>query len=146
MDALNGPLVGVAGAGVHYFQHIAKTPSFNSAFQDTMAMTAEREIRWTDIYDTDGLLKRYSERSKTGPGNNAKAIVVDIGGSHGKDLQNFRDKHSNQEHLFTRESFVLQDKDDVLAELKSEDKTAEKKMTLMSHDFFTPQPVKGKTS
>lgn len=64
-------------------------------------------------------------------------FVVDIGGSIGHDLADFAKKHPN-----TPGRLVLQDLPVVLGQIESLDDTIER----MAYDFYTEQPLLGKTS
>jgi hypothetical protein len=64
--------------------------------------------------------------------------VIDIGGGRGHTLLRFKEQYRQ-----IKGRFILQDLPGVLAEVEPE--IPAKGIELMDYDFFTPQPVKGKT-
>ena len=68
-------------------------------------------------------------------GDTDAAFLVDIGGGLGHDLEELKVKHPD-----IRGRLILQDQPEVIAQISKAfdgiDRTA--------HDFFTPQPVKGR--
>ncbi|KAF2453061.1 S-adenosyl-L-methionine-dependent methyltransferase [Lineolata rhizophorae] len=62
------------------------------------------------------------------------ALLVDLGGGHGHDINEFRRKHPDAPGRL-----ILQDLPDVLAQITELDGKIER----MGHDFLTEQPVKG---
>ena len=63
-----------------------------------------------------------------------RPLLVDVGGGLGHDLLELRTKHPE---LSGR--LILQDQADVIKQVGD----SEKRIELVVHDFFTPQPVKG---
>lgn len=62
-------------------------------------------------------------------------LLVDVGGGKGHDLERFLAKYPQ-----SKGRLILQDLPGVLDNVKQLDEG----IKLMSHDFFTPQPIKGK--
>lgn len=62
-------------------------------------------------------------------------FLVDVGGGLGHDLEELKAKHSD-----VSGSLILQDQPDVIAQINKVSPGIE----LTVHDFFTPQPIKGK--
>lgn len=85
---------------------------------------------WTKVYDTTKLL----EGAKLDDGS---PFVVDVGGNTGIDISHVLAKHPD----LPAGSLVLQDLPEVIANAQ-----VDKKITAMVHDFFLPQPVKGKNN
>jgi hypothetical protein len=78
------------------------------------------------------------DRLVKGARSDAEAVlIVDVGGSIGHDLAEFATKHSSAPGRL-----VLQDLPAVLGQIASLDGRIER----MGYDFFTEQPVKGKSS
>lgn len=84
-----------------------------------------------------GMLDIYPLESLMGPTGDERetALLVDVGGNVGHDINKLLSKGSS---LAPR--LVLQDRDDVVRLAK-----CPPDVTVMAHDFFTPQPVKGQS-
>lgn len=82
------------------------------------------QATWLDIYPHQMLVE-----SAIGD----TAVVVDVGGNIGHDLERFRVAHPE-----VAPRLVLQDRPDVVGLSKCPDPVQK-----MAHDFFTPQPVQG---
>lgn len=76
-----------------------------------------------DAYPTETLIS----------GSADSALVVDVGGNIGQDLERFRAKHPEQ-----ASRLVLQDLPEVVAKA-----TCDSAIQRQAYDFFTPQPVIG---
>jgi hypothetical protein len=61
-------------------------------------------------------------------------LLVDVGGGLGRDLQELREKHP-----LVPGKLILQDRPEVISTIPADSKII---FQSMSHDFFTPQPVK----
>lgn len=66
---------------------------------------------------------------------------MDVGGGLGHDLVEFKTKHSDT-NPNVRGRLILQDKSDVIAQIVPETAIG---LELCAHDFFTEQPVRGKS-
>lgn len=73
------------------------------------------------------LIKRFDSTS-------SDVLLVDVGGSLGHDLHELKEKHPSLPG-----KLVLQDRPEVIDTVSSGGRVFE----AMTHDFFTPQPVKG---
>ena len=82
---------------------------------------------WVELYPTEKLL----ENLQTGP---EAVTLVDVGGGMGQDVERFRAKHPKQDGRL-----MLQDRKEVIESAK-----LDSSIEATAHDFFTPQPVKGK--
>jgi hypothetical protein len=82
------------------------------------------QASWLDVMPVDSFL--------TGPDSNLP-LVVDMGGNIGHDIEKFRQVYPD-----TAARLYLQDLDDVIANSKYPDP-----VNKITHDFFTPQPIKG---
>jgi hypothetical protein len=85
---------------------------------------------WTKVYDT----KKLVEGAKLDDGS---ALVVDVGGNTGIDISHVLNRHPD----LPAGSLVLQDLPEMIAVAK-----VDNKINAMAHDFFLPQPIKGKTT
>jgi hypothetical protein len=113
------------GTSDSFFQDVGNNPSLASHFHDAMKCHSKYNLTpWTDVY-TDPIV----EVAKPG-----RALVVDIGGSKGHDLEKFRLRHPD----IPEGSLVLQDLPDIVADVKTDPV-----ISVHPYDFFTPQPVKG---
>lgn len=116
--------------GLNFFGRLQKSPAYFEAFYGHMEALTARKTPWTQVYDTTKLL----EGAKLESGS---PFVVDIGGNTGIDIKYVLKKHPD----LPAGSLVLQDLPKVIAKLHVDDK-----ISTMVHDFFLPQPVKGKIS
>ena len=79
---------------------------------------------WYDIYPVDQLLNSAKEGA---------ALVVDVGGGTGSDLEGFQKRYPQPPRRL-----ILQDLPDTLENATGLDD----KIEIMAHDFFKPQPIK----
>lgn len=97
-------------------------------------MVGRREgvIKWTDhgFYPVEEKLGKDLKEDKEA------VLLVDIGGGLGHDLEDFQ---AGYPHLPGR--LVLQD----LSAVTKEVNQTNKKIEVISYDFFMPQPIKGKS-
>ena len=114
--------------GLNFFGRLQKTPACFEAFTGHMEAWTAWKTPWTKVYDTTKLL----EGAKLDDGS---PFVVDVGGNTGIDISHVLAKHPD----LPAGSLVLQDLPEVIANAQ-----VDKKITAMVHDFFLPQPVKGK--
>lgn len=115
--------------GLNFFGRLQKSPAYFEAFTGHMEAWTAWKTPWTKVYDTTQLL----EGAKLGEG--APPFVVDVGGNTGIDISHVLNKHPE----LPAGSLVLQDLPEIIANAQ-----VDKKVTTMVHDFFTPQPMKGK--
>ena len=92
-----------------------------------MSSWAKSKVSWPCFYDTEALVKGVD------PG---MPILVDVGGNDGTDVVRFLEKHPN----VPAGSLILQDRPEALKLAR-----VDQKITLMPYDFFTPQPVVGRS-
>ncbi|KAI2473810.1 S-adenosyl-L-methionine-dependent methyltransferase [Annulohypoxylon bovei var. microspora] len=127
IDDRNGVMQHVKGPDASFFGYIVADPIRNKEFTHAMECHSKGNmVAWPEVYPTDTLLKDAK------PG---RALVVDVGGSKGHDLEKFRLKHPD----IPEGSLVLQDLPGVLQDVEICNKIISK----YPYDFFTPQPVKG---
>lgn len=112
-----------------FFEHLGAIPHLGAQFGQHMGAYHQGRPSWMDkgFYPVE-------ERLVEGAQGGDSVLIVDVGGSRGHDLQEFRKKWPE-----AAGKFVLQDHAHVIAEAKGLDKAIEP----MVHDFFTEQPVKG---
>ena len=118
------------GTDLNFFQLVQQEPLTAKEFNNHMSMYAHGRARWMD----DGF---YPVRKQLIDGagiGDQDVLLVDIGGSFGHDLADFRRKWPN-----VPGRLVLQD----LPEVVSSANGLHPSIEVMSHDFFTAQPIKG---
>ncbi|KEY64592.1 hypothetical protein S7711_03651 [Stachybotrys chartarum IBT 7711] len=102
----------------HYYDaHPVEGNSFNQVMGGVMA----NQAGWLDIFPHNSLLNDDTNLP----------LLVDVGGSIGHDIEKFRTAHPE-----TVSRLYLEDRSDVVKESASP-------VNKVSHDFFTPQPIKG---
>lgn len=112
------------------FEYLPKHPEFLNNFN--MWMTGQREGRanWLDFFP-------FEEQILTGfEGGDSAVMLVDIGGARGHEMKAIKEKYP---HLPGK--LVLQDQPNTVAQA-----LPVPRMQAMAHDFFTPQPIKGKSN
>ena len=110
---------------------MSERPKIMQAFQSYMSGHRLDRPSWIDP-DFYPVAERLEAGLKTEGDSGA---IVDVGGSVGHDLQAFKVKHP---HFQGR--LILQDLPQVVPLVAGLDPAIE----VTAHDFFTPQPVKGK--
>lgn len=143
------PVDGPAGnhqhlRGTGFFDYLNTRPHASKEFDDAMEYQSTHFLHpWVDIYPTETVFA--SARA-------GRALVVDIGGSKGHDLEKFRLRHHHHHHrdgvdgdgadyALPAGSLVLQERPDVAATLAA--LNLDPAIAVQPHDFFTPQPVRG---
>ncbi|EMT72992.1 Sterigmatocystin 8-O-methyltransferase [Fusarium odoratissimum] len=116
----------VNGSKENVFESLVANPVASREFNDAMESHSKYNLTpWPEIYPTGTLLANYKLD---------RPLVVDVGGSKGHDLIKFHIRHPGT----PAGSLVLQDLPGILRELDIPDT-----ISVKSHDFFTPQPVRG---
>lgn len=117
--------------GVKLFEMFARDPQAVEQFAGTMAAFADIKLDWTQIYDTEQLLKGFDFDEE-----GINILFVDIGGGTGIDINRLLNRHP---HInFGR--IILQDLPQVVADAKT---TVSEKAICQEYDFFKEQPVIG---
>jgi hypothetical protein len=106
-----------------------ENPEAASQFNNHMSAYHQGRPSWMDVgfYDVPSLFSNVTQDD---------ALLVDVGGSVGHDLSEFRRKWSDAPGRL-----VLQDLPDVIAQAKTGQ--LHSSIEAMEHDFFTEQPIKG---
>lgn len=94
-------------------------------FHGTMSMMAASKVDWTSFYPAHKLVENVKKD---------KAIVVDVGGGAGKDLEHFRRRFPEA----APGSLILQDTAQCIQNTR-----LHQTIKPMEYDFFQPQPIKG---
>jgi hypothetical protein len=114
---------------LHFFDFLKEHPEAASQFNNHMSAYHQGRPSWMDsgFYDVPALIKAVGEED---------ALLVDMGGSVGHDLSEFRRKWSDAPGRL-----VLQDLPKVLEQART--MSLHPSIEIMDHDFFTEQPVRG---
>ena len=115
------------------FPYMAQRPRMMADFHNLMAGQRYGRTEWYDFFPVQKALIDGFDPSK-GEG----VLMVDLGGAHGYELQMFHKKFPD-----AKGRLILQDLPHVIGSIdeSSWDKGVEK----TTHDFFTPQPIKGES-
>lgn len=118
------------------FEYLQSIPSLFSDFNLFMGNTMGAREYWHEWYDVEGRLLAGFDASR------GSALLVDVGGGKGHDLQSFYDAFGNPSWKDQRQ-LVLQDLGHLLESVP--DESLPPAVEKMAHDFFTEQPVKGES-
>ncbi|KAJ5625074.1 Winged helix-turn-helix transcription repressor DNA-binding [Penicillium lagena] len=113
-----------------FFQHVQEEPDTAKQFNNHMSVYAQGRMRWMD----PGFYPVQEQLVDGTAIGDQDALLVDMGGSFGHDLSDFRRKWPNAPGRL-----VLQDLPEVVSSVKDLHPSIE----VTAHDFFTEQPVKG---
>ena len=114
------------GTSNNLFQDLATNPAMATDFHAAMQCHSKYNLTpWPEVYPTDTVVSAAKPD---------RALVVDIGGSKGHDLEKFRLRHPD----VPEGSLILQDLPDVVADVQ-----VDRAISARAYDFFTPQPVQG---
>ncbi|KAJ5513696.1 Winged helix-turn-helix transcription repressor DNA-binding [Penicillium fimorum] len=115
---------------VGFFGHVQQEPITAKQFNNHMSVYAQGRVRWMD----PGFYPVQEQLIDGVTLGEDDVLLVDVGGSFGHDLSDFRQKWPGAPGRL-----VLQDLPEVVASVKDLHPSIE----VTSHDFFTKQPVKG---
>ncbi|KAA8650303.1 uncharacterized protein ATNIH1004_002986 [Aspergillus tanneri] len=128
-DSRNCPFQFAFQTSLHFFEFLQANPAISSLFHNHMSTYHLGRPSWIDdgFYPIEERLIRIASSSPE------DVLIVDVGGSLGHDLSEFRRKF-----LQAPGRLVLQDLPTMLSQVENLDTDIE----LMAHDFFKVQPVK----
>lgn len=110
------------------WEFLGERPDRAKVFNYAMAAQSEA-TNWTvGIFPFGAELSKYDTDENT-------PLVVDVGGGKGHVIRQIKELCPN-----VKGSMILQDRGDVIADITEPLPDVKR----MEHDFFTPQPVKGK--
>ncbi|KAJ5770121.1 uncharacterized protein N7511_002172 [Penicillium nucicola] len=114
---------------LHFFEFMKANPEAASQFNNHMTAYHQGRPSWMDtgFYNVKSLFTNVSQDD---------VLLVDVGGSMGHDLSEFKRKWPEAPGRL-----VLQDLPDVIAQAKTMQLSSS--IEAVEHDFFTKQPVKG---
>ena len=121
--------------GMSLWEYLQAEPEHLANFSAYLSgRRADLVERWFDIWPAK---ERITQTTEASP-DTKRALVVDVGGNVGYDLQAFRKRF-----LEVKGRLVLQDLPDNIRNAKTLLEGDE--IEAMEFDFFTPQPVKGQS-
>ncbi|KAA6411723.1 MAG: hypothetical protein FRX48_05004 [Lasallia pustulata] len=111
-----------------YFEYVHSNPEKLSAFNTFMSGNRSTRKHWIDWFPVESeVLSGFS-------GGVDDVLIVDVGGGKGHDLERFLEKHPQANgHL------VLQDLPKTISSIGE----SKEGIRIMSHNFFSAQPLKG---
>ena len=124
-DVMNCPFQSAFDTKESFFEWLHAHPDAAATFNKTMSGYNSQRPNWFQFFPVE-----QSLLSGALPG---QTILVDIGGGHGHDISRFAQRFPQ-----TAGQLVLQDLPPVI-----EGARADPGVKATSHDFFTPQPIKG---
>lgn len=127
----DGPFQVAHGTDLPFFPWLVATPPHLDEFGNFMSAYRAGKANWYDpqFYPVqERLIDGYDSK-------NGEVLLVDVGGGRGHDCQLFTDRHTSRPG-----KVVLQDQEEVITSILDQDKLPFESQT---HDFFTPQPIKG---
>ena len=130
-NAMDGPFQYGHQTKSHFFGFLGEHPSILEAFNNHMAGYRQGRPSWmdTNFYPVKDLLAKGLDTGDA-------VLLVDVGGGLGQDLLEFQSKHPE-----LRGRLILQDQPEVIKQATNLCEAIEE----MPHDFFTPQPIIGRS-
>jgi hypothetical protein len=127
----DGPYQLAFNTQLNFFEYLQANPPYGAQFNYHMGGYHQGRPSWMDegFFPVKEKLVEGFEKDAEGA-----ALLVDVGGSVGHDLEEFRRKHPDAPGRL-----VLQDLPLVISQIEKLDDGIEP----MSYDFYTEQPVKG---
>ncbi|KAI9709680.1 MAG: hypothetical protein M1828_002379 [Chrysothrix sp. TS-e1954] len=111
--------------GEPFFPFLEQNPALLQHFQNAMKVAAASGTPWTEVYPTDSIVADLRQ---------GHALVVDVGGGQGHDLEHMRHKYP----ALLPGSLILQDLPGVV-----ENASVRPPIVAAAHDFFVPNPNRG---
>ncbi|KAH8654647.1 putative O-methyltransferase [Tricladium varicosporioides] len=125
-ELTNGPFQYAHKTPLPFFAWLDQTPPYLSIFNNYMSAYRAGKPTWCDpgFYPIEHLTTGFDYTSNP-------ALLVDVGGGIGHDLQELRKNHGSLPG-----DLILQDREEVISTL-----TPGTNFKAIAHDFFTPQPI-----
>ncbi|KAI0903021.1 putative O-methyltransferase [Ustulina deusta] len=127
LDPRNSSYMDLTPERLGMFERCRANPEYQASFIGFMRGLAAYKLDWTEIYDTKILMDDFDT-------NGEAPLFVDVGGAHGVDIERLLSRYPD----LPSGKLILQDTPDVIAMAK-----VSEKITVLTHDIFTPQPVEG---
>lgn len=128
-DSLDCAFQRTFATNLSFFKHMEQNPERLRDFNNFMMGTRGSRSHWSDWFPVE------SELLSTIPGAENDILLVDVGGGKGHDLERLLTHYPQ-----TKGRLVLQDLPSTINCIQQ----LSPDIRRMPHDFFTPQPVKGK--
>lgn len=128
-DSLNCPFQLTFATELPFFEYLCQDPEILKDFNTFMKRNRGSRKHWIDWFPVE------SEILSAIPSAENETLLVDVGGGKGHDLERLLSKYPQ-----TKGRLVLQDLPDTINSIEQ----LSPDIHPMSHNFFTPQPVKGK--
>ena len=114
---------------IDIWEWLAKNPEANARFNTFMEGMRGSRPHWTDWFPVQERVLDGVDDDRTRP------LLVDIGGGRGHDIACFAERFPNAPG-----QLILEELPAVIDDIA----TLDPRIQRMKHDFFTPQPVKGR--
>lgn len=130
-DSTDTPFQMAFGTKLNYFEYLVQDGKKFKDFDAIMTLNRNSKPHWVEYFPVqERIIDEYLHNTKEGD-----VFMVDVGGGLGHDLEYFKKKFPYVGSL------VLQDLPHTLSSV-----SLSEGIEIMPYDFFTPQPVKGKTN
>ena len=144
LDATSGPFQYAFDTKLKFWDYIAQRPEDSQTFNTFMEVSRTGRSSWVDWFPIEErIITGFKDNDKdvaiVSEEHGCNVLLVDVGGGHGQDLREFKQTFPD-----SGGRLILQDLPLVIAEADKEG--INDGIQMMEHDFFTPQPVKGKPS
>lgn len=120
--------------GTTFFDYFQTNPSAGASFAGLMTGFRDYKMDWTEVYDTNRLTSGAEMEASSPP------LFIDIGGMHGLDTVRLLSKHPG---LPASAKLIVQDLPEVVSAYARTERNLDTRISRMSYDFFTPQPLLG---
>lgn len=114
--------------GEHYFDWLGRQPKLLHSFHQFMTTQRLGHPQWLDFYPLEQLFSAVDKSDKNA------VLFVDVGGSVGHECRAVHARYPNHPGRL-----ILQDKPATI------DRVTPEGFEAMKHDFFTEQPIKGRS-
>ena len=138
-DASKGLWQWAHNSDLPLFPYLIQRPEELNSFFNMLFVWRQDRTEWFDIYPVEDLILKDFESTHQDIGDGG-ALLVDVGGATGFDIQNFKQRFESKGNKLPGK-LVLQDLPFVIDDIKELDA----EIVRMKYDFWTPQPVKGKS-
>lgn len=130
LSGIDGPFQSAHSTDLPFFDWLVATPPHLEYFSSFMASYRNGKPDWFDFYPVqDRMIEGFDSSI-------SEALLVDVGGGRGHDVATFVTRYKSHPG-----KVILQDREPVIAQVDIG--ATGSIFEAQSHDFFTPQPIKG---